>query len=159
MPVKTSIFNPKIIIALVGGLIIGAVIGLAVNRIHPTSGGQNTVYVEPAHTSQQTPDSFFTDQSALVNGKVTAINKDNITVENWQKQTSSFKLGPTVFITNSTNASQTPSTDINKVPLNQFVIINLKKVNNEYVVSSVVVTPPVGSPPPLPSIKPYPSVK
>ena len=149
--------EPKIIFPLIIGLILGLIAGLAFTKVRSTT-PQKVVLVEPSNTSK-VPDSFFTDQTALINGKVTAVTKDSITVENWQKQTSAFSVNQPVYISDQSNTNQTPSTDITKVPLNQFVIINLKKVNNQYLVSSIVITPPTGTPPPLPSFKPAPPAK
>lgn len=147
---KNNITMPVVLTGL-GGLILGAALGFGITR--------TSLVPSPAYTTtvvdktNATDDSVFTDQTAMINAKVTQIVNDKISVETVDRKQATFNVATPVYINNQlTNQtkSATSSATLAEIPLNQFTILNLRKIQGEYKVFSVIIPPQPGSPPPAP---------
>lgn len=105
-------------------------------------------------TTPANSNGIFAQQSATIQGKVTKVSGNMITVQNNNNVSATFPTADKVFISKvtSNNLSATPSSDLNTIQLNQNAFINLQIENGQYKIVSVAILPesqplpPVGGP-------------
>lgn len=148
-----------IIIAVL--VVVLVVAGLYVSgRLLPGSVSQVTSIV-PAGVN-----SFFDSQNAMVNGEITKVTGDTITVKNKNGASRDFKVSKTALITTAQQNSgagampATPSSDLKNIQIGKQAMISFTMNNGEFEVNSIfpALELPAGSPPPLPSFKPLGSI-
>lgn len=85
-----------------------------------------------------TPVEIFSSQTATIRGKITKINGQLLTIQNDQNTTGEFAAGRVVLINDSTNLQvASNSSELQKIPLNKELLINLLYVDGKYVVTSL----------------------
>lgn len=85
-----------------------------------------------------TPVEIFSSQTATIRGKITKINGQRLTLQNDQNTSGEFEAGRVVLINDSTNlAVASNSAELQKIPLNKTLVINLLFVDGRYVVTSL----------------------
>lgn len=166
---KNSKQNPRLPLA-VAFLVIGFVVGVAASMtLFPKLPfvSSNTV-IKPAGTS------LFTSQNATVEGKVTKVKGNVISVENTKGVKGDVELSKNVMISKNTNQGiATPSSDLKNIELNKTAFISLTtnpetgnlEVNMiTYMATApgtggTIAPPPLpkGTPPPPPSTKTQPA--
>lgn len=149
--------NTLTILAAIGGLAAGLVIGVAVSRVSQSTPVTTN---NPNPSVKQIDEAIFNDQSAFVSAKVKNVSATSLTVENSSNKEATFSLSDKVFISKQPSNPTTPAAtaSVNDIKTGDFIIINLKKIQGEYQVYSIVIPPSLGSPPPLPKpVSPRPS--
>lgn len=119
-----------VVLAALGGYAVGNKGGLNLRN-------NSTV---PGTSSQA---GFFDSQNANVQGQVTKIDGNKVTIKNVKGETQVFTAADQVFITKfNGNTPASPSADLKTVELNKNVIISLMAKNGDYQIVSISQTPP-----------------
>lgn len=85
-----------------------------------------------------TPVDIFSSQEATIRGKITKITGQKLTITNTQNVTGEFDAGRIVLINDSTNLQvASSSAELQKIPLNRELVINLLYIDGRYVVTSL----------------------
>lgn len=94
--------------------------------------------------------SIFAQQSATIQGKVTKVDGNTLTVQNNNNVSASFPSADKIFISKveSSNLSATPSSDLKTIELNRDAFINLQIVDGQYKIVSVAILPQLQPLPP-----------
>ena len=142
--------NTSLIFVGLGGVVLGILIGISVVKMLPD---QNMTTNQDS-TIKDSKNSIFTSQMATINGKITKIDPESVTVQT-VNQTETFKLSKPIFISKPSTLSrqEKPSEDIKIVPLNEFAVLSLKKEGEQYIVTNINLLPPLGSAIPAPANK------
>lgn len=146
--------NTQTILAAIGGIAIGLVIGMAASKISP---GNPILTTNNQSVPNQVDESIFNDQSALVSAKVKSISPTSITIENYNHKEATFSLNDKVFISKQSSNQKSVTATSSDIKVGEFVIINLKKSQGQYQVFSIIIPPPIGTPPPPPALSPKPA--
>lgn len=143
----------SVIFAVIGGLVIGAVLGVVISRL---SSPDSQIMTQKQTTSGINIDeSFFDDQSALVHAKVKNVSASSITLEKMEGKQASYALNDKVTVSKQGSNLRTATTSaISNIKAGEFVIMNFKKLDGLYQVVSIVIPPPIGTPPPPPISSP-----
>lgn len=102
----------------------------------PSSG--NIVQIQKAEAVSPNP--IFTNQSAVIHGKITNINGSKVTVaDSSSGMSDEFELSPQIVIYKQTASSPTASatTNVSALEVNQDALIVLQAANGKYTIASV----------------------
>ena len=124
MDYKSIIFK---FIVPIGALIVGFDLGYVIN--------QKTV-------STPTIDSFYTFQSASVDGKITAVLGNNITVTNKQGVTATLELGKGFAVSKVRDLVPVVSSNPKDIETGKDVRVILGKQDNKFKVTTITYAPP-----------------
>lgn len=96
-------------------------------------------------------------QQASFQGQVTKLSGETATVMNMNNQTESFTVSKSVSIFDPTrnpkSGSPSASTKLNTIPLNKPALITIMLVNNQYQITTVLISLPFSTPHPVQSAK------
>jgi hypothetical protein len=85
-----------------------------------------------------TPVDIFSSQTATIRGKITKITDQKLSIVNDQKISGEFEAGRVVLINDATNLQvASNSAQLQNIPLNKDLIINLLYIGGKYVVTSI----------------------
>jgi hypothetical protein len=88
--------------------------------------------------SSATPVDIFSSQTATIRGKITKIADQKLSIINDQKISGEFEAGRVVLINDATNLQvASNSAQLQNIPLNKDLIINLLYIGGKYVVTSI----------------------
>lgn len=136
------------ILIAVGCLVIGFVLGRSnlFNLQSPAAPNITNIPQKPDPNLIKTSP-LFTTQSAFIIGKVTKVESNKLTIENYNKQSESFKMAENfqVITTSHNGRTASHSADLTSIPLNQEASILLQVDQGEYKVVNVSYNQP--SPP------------
>jgi hypothetical protein len=141
----------QLTLTVIGSLAIGIVLGLVISQIllkkNPTK------MDNPDIAKSTTDESIFLEQTALINAKVTKISPESVTVKNANGVEATFRLTNQTGISKQPGSGK-PSTQATAadIKIGEFLIINLKKVSDNYQIQSIVIPPPLGTPPSPPAL-------
>lgn len=96
-----------------------------------------TLSVNNLNSTQADP--FFTSHTASIQGKVTNINGNKLTIENNKGVTNELKLEPNfqIYIPDPSGRMSTPSADLKLIKLNTDVSISAVSINGEFQVTTL----------------------
>jgi hypothetical protein len=99
---------------------------------------------------------FFDTQTATLNGKITKVNGQTLTVQNNKNQTQDFMIADRIYISTVSDKGQaaSPSSDLSKIQTDKKAFINLINTGGSYKVASITYVPTATVPQPVNSIKP-----
>lgn len=119
-------------------IVIAFLVGILVDR--------SMLQKNPNVTNQQpavSKNSLFQTQSATLQGKITKVSDNNITVENDKGEFGTFTASPRMVIYkfNSGSRQATSSSDLKSIEQNQTVILTLTLSGNDYQIASISYIP------------------
>lgn len=135
----------SVLIALVAGFLIGNI-----------SSSYSNIGREVGNLVSD--DKLFTNQTAVIKGKIKSIEKNILTVQNSQGVTGSIEVADSVLINNYTKTAKgnlvaSPSSDIKTIEQNKDATITLSKIDGTFKAIVIDFSPPL---PALPSLPPVP---
>lgn len=139
-----------IIIGIILLIIISAsAFWLGQNYSKPTSNDSTPSNQVSISSAKATSNPLFQNQTAVINGKITKSAKGQLTIEDNDKDTSSFNLAPKIVIYKQVPGQTSAQTTTNEsaIELNKQAVITLSVIDGEYKVSSIAYL----SPPPPPA--------
>lgn len=145
---------------LLGGLILGIFIGLASGFL---IGKNMSVPEQPSPQQAQETDRysrlspFFSDHTAIVQGKLKSLNGTTLTVEDMKGASVDLELNDPVYIskaaTNNTPSNEPTSTDVKDIEIGKNALVTLRETKGEFKVWTITILPDLQTPRPLPSPK------
>lgn len=122
------------------GLIIGGLIGYFVSSMPGFKKGAASVVQNPFSESQPSEKTnVFSSQSASIQGKITKLDGDRLSITNSAGVSGEFGISPNAMVFKFRNATSqaSPSSDLRTVELNKNVVVNLNFENDAYLVVSI----------------------